>query len=87
MSSTAYAVCTGFRLTARTSLADALLARRLDGDRETAPHSIWREVRWAVLVGYGIDARFLRRGPDGDVITVPAQEAVRARRLLDALGR
>jgi len=40
----------------------------------------------AALVGHGIDARFVRRGLDGDMITVPAQDAVRARRVLDALS-
>jgi hypothetical protein len=41
----------------------------------------------AILIGHGIAACFVRRGPDGDVIAVPAQDAARARRLLDDLNR
>jgi hypothetical protein len=50
-------------------------------------HTEDSDYAYAVLVGHGIDARFVRRGPNGDVISVPAQDGVRARRVLDALSR
>jgi hypothetical protein len=41
---------------------------------------------YALLVEKGIQADFVRRGADGDVIAVPASAAPRARRLLDNLA-
>ena len=39
-----------------------------------------------LLLEKGIEADFVRRGADGDIIAVPANQAARVRRLLDSLN-
>ena len=38
---------------------------------------------YALLVDKGVPAEFIRRGTDGDIIAVPANQARRVRRMLD----